>query len=95
MKVTHQLSLHDGTVKGVHLCPLSSRLLTACSDGCVRVWDLRQHRCLSTFTTHEDSVWGVRATDLDGDAFLSWGRDGCVRAGGRAGGLLQTLTLTN
>jgi WD repeat-containing protein 48 len=58
---------HDGTL-----------LLSGSSDGTVRMWDLRQQRCMRTYDAHSsDSVWALDAPRAF-ESFISGGRDGSV-----------------
>jgi WD repeat-containing protein 48 len=53
-------------------------LLSGSSDSTVRLWDLRQQRCVRTFDSHPaDSVWALD-TPRSFDTFVSGGRDGTV-----------------
>ena len=38
--------------------------LSASSDGTVRLWDLGQQRCLSTYSMHDDAVWALWASPV-------------------------------
>ena len=48
--------------------------LSGSSDGTVRLWCLRQQRCLETFRVHDEGVWSL-VVDEQFQVFYSSGRD--------------------
>lgn len=53
-------------------------LLSGSSDATVRLWDMRQQRCVRTYDSHaSDSVWALDAPRAF-ESFVSGGRDGTV-----------------
>lgn len=50
---------------------------SASSDGTMRVWDLGQQRCVSSYAVHDGAVWAL-AMDPAFTAATTGGRDGCV-----------------
>ncbi|KAI9920477.1 hypothetical protein PsorP6_015605 [Peronosclerospora sorghi] len=46
---------------------------------CMKIWDTRQHRCLTTFKEHTDYISGF-ATNPANDHFLATSRDGRLSA---------------
>ena len=58
----------------VPLINLYSQLLSASTDGTVKLWSIGQQRCITTFRNHEQGVWAL-AVDPDWSHFYSGGRE--------------------
>lgn len=50
---------------------------SASSDGTVRLWDMGQQRCVSSYAVHDSAVWAL-AVDPGFTTATSGGRDGCI-----------------
>jgi WD repeat-containing protein 48 len=69
---------HADTIRCLALKHDASLLLSGSSDMTVRLWDVRQQRCLRTYDSHPgDSVWALDAP-RSFETFVSGGRDGAV-----------------
>lgn len=69
---------HTDAIRCLNLKHDSTLLLSGSSDATVRLWDLRQQRCLRTYDSHpSDSVWALDAL-RSFETFVSGGRDGSV-----------------
>uniref|UniRef100_K3WEM9 Uncharacterized protein n=1 Tax=Globisporangium ultimum (strain ATCC 200006 / CBS 805.95 / DAOM BR144) TaxID=431595 RepID=K3WEM9_GLOUD len=69
-----ELRAHDNCVNRMH--ELSANVFSSGDDqGCVKIWDTRQHRCLAEFKEHTDFISGF-ATNLAGDHLLATSGDG-------------------
>ncbi|KAK4529752.1 hypothetical protein CCYA_CCYA02G0609 [Cyanidiococcus yangmingshanensis] len=73
-----RLQGHADIVRCIQLSSNGLVCLSGGSDGVVRLWDIRQQRCLSAFHhVHNDSVWAIE-TPPSFAWFLSGSRDGTV-----------------
>lgn len=73
-----EMRAHDHPVNRLH--ELSGNVFVSGDDhGCIKIWDTRQHRCLSEFKEHTDYISGF-ATDLAQDHLLATGGDGRLSA---------------
>ncbi len=69
---------HSDSVRCVTMKYDCSQMLSGGTDSTVKLWDLRQERCIRSFDSMtSDSVWAI-AADRDFDSFVSGGRDGTV-----------------
>lgn len=69
---------HSDSVRCVALKYDGTQMLSGSSDSTVKLWDLRQERCIRSFDSWSStSVWAI-APDRDFDTFVSGGRDGTV-----------------
>lgn len=69
------LQTHDISVNSIAFHPSSNYLFTAGGDGSVKIWDLRQSGCLYTLYAHKNSAVTSISCSLDGNYFVSGGRD--------------------
>ena len=68
---------HTDTVKALVVDPGGRLCLSGSSDAVIRLWDVGQQRCITSFAVHTDSVWAL-AADPSFHSVYSGGRDGCV-----------------
>lgn len=69
---------HSDSVRCVALRYDGTQMLSGSSDSTVKLWDLRQERCIRSFDSWSStSVWAI-AADRDFGMFVSGGRDGTV-----------------
>ncbi len=73
------LPAHPGRVFEVEFSPDGSRILTSCSDGKARVFELQQGRLEASFDAHapgggEDWIGGHARWSKDGTRILAWGK---------------------
>lgn len=69
---------HADAIRCLTLKHDSTLLLSGSSDATVRLWDLRQQRCVRTYDSHpSDSIWALD-TLRSFESFVSGGRDGSV-----------------
>ncbi|KAL6766306.1 hypothetical protein ACKKBG_A35490 [Auxenochlorella protothecoides x Auxenochlorella symbiontica] len=72
---------HTDVVRGLLLSRDGRRLVSASSDGTLRVWDVAGGgRCCGTWAPHAGSVWSLASRDADLGSVHSGGRDGSVAA---------------
>jgi len=69
---------HPNAVRFVDFSPDGRHLLTACSDGMVRVWDWRAGRLACSALEHEGAAYCARFSS-DGRWILATGEGGCMR----------------
>jgi WD40 repeat protein len=70
---------HRDNVRDLRISCNAQRLVSASSDKCVRVWDLRAPgRCVAGLRVHDDAAWALAAADENLDMVYSGGRDGKV-----------------
>lgn len=48
-------------------------MISASSDLSIKVWDIRERRCMKTYSIHDDSVWSL-AVDQTFSRLFSAGR---------------------
>ena len=72
-----KLKGHTDTVKALVVDPTGRLCLSGSSDAVIRLWDVGQQRCITSFAVHTDSVWAL-AADPSFRSVYSGGRDGCV-----------------
>lgn len=77
-KDTKDFPGHHGSVWSMALTKDGSRLVTASSDGKVRVWDTAKARMLQEMPGHDGAVLAVAISD-DGGTIVSGGEDTTVR----------------
>ena len=68
---------HTDNVKALIMDHTGRLCLSASSDAIIRLWDVGQQRCITSFAVHTDSVWAL-AADPSFRTVYSGGRDGCV-----------------
>ncbi|MBF0606566.1 MAG: protein kinase [Candidatus Magnetobacterium sp. LHC-1] len=72
------LKEHDGAVNAVSIDDRGRYLLSAGSDGTVKLWDIEQGYCIRTFKSHTGSVLCV-VLSADGELALSGSADSTIR----------------
>ncbi|KAF1791537.1 WD40-repeat-containing domain [Phytophthora cactorum] len=73
-----EMRAHDNAVNRLH--ELSANVFASGDDqGCVKIWDTRQHRCLAEFKEHTDYISGF-ATNPAQDHLLATSGDGRLSA---------------
>ena len=65
---------HSNSVLQVQFLSLGTQLASSASDGLVKIWSLKEERCVTTLDGHEDKVWAVAVAN-DGDTIVSGGAD--------------------
>ncbi|WP_257461977.1 SIR2 family protein [Archangium lipolyticum] len=71
------LAGQGGEVRGCAVTPDGSRVVSACADGTLRVWEVETGRELATLEGHEGRVWGC-AVMPDGRRVVSASDDGTL-----------------
>lgn len=66
----HSFSGHESWVLSVAVHPDGNAIATGGSDGKVKLWDLKEKKCVQTSSEHSDQVWGV-AWSSDGKRLAS------------------------
>jgi WD40 repeat protein len=82
MQAVARLSRHQGVVEAVAFSPDSARLVTACSDGMLRLWTVPEGQCLAERLAHKGGSAGVAFGRLASPGpwvVISGGRDCQVR----------------
>lgn len=69
---------HHFSVQSVDFHPNGKRMVTASSDGAVRIWDIASQLQIGEAMMHERAVIGARFTP-DGRSIVSWSTDGTAR----------------
>lgn len=69
---------HTDNVRGLVLGLQGTSLVSGGSDHMIKIWDLKQRRCVHTCAIHTDSVWCLDTMDDDVTQVYSAGKDGCV-----------------
>jgi WD repeat-containing protein 48 len=69
---------HTDIVRAVLVAEDGETVLSASSDQTVKVWSLREGRCMYTLTMHNDSVWNLYSDDPRLGVFWSADRSGLV-----------------
>ena len=69
------LQTHDLQVNSLSFHPSGHYLFTASADGAVKIWDLRQSSCVYTLFAHKNSAASSVSCSMDGNYFVSGGRD--------------------
>ncbi|TDH65833.1 hypothetical protein CCR75_002055 [Bremia lactucae] len=73
-----EMRAHDHPVNRLH--ELSDNVFVSGDDqGCIKIWDTRQHRCLSEFKEHTDYISGFATTSAQ-DHLLATSGDGRLSA---------------
>ncbi len=67
-----KLKGHSDNVRALVFSAEGHTVISGSSDGQVKVWDLRVHKCQHTYLMHEDSVWTLALHDTQ---LYSAGRD--------------------
>jgi len=76
-RVAH-LDTGGGEVLNIVWTPDGQRVLSACADGEIDVWDIRSGTCESTISGHEGAVTDIRVS-CDGKLAISVGEDQILR----------------
>ncbi|KAL6767507.1 hypothetical protein ACKKBF_B35490 [Auxenochlorella protothecoides x Auxenochlorella symbiontica] len=83
---------HTDVVRGLLLSRDGRRLVSASSDGTLRVWDVAGGgRCCGTWAPHAGSVWSLASRYADLASVHTGGRDGSVYRTDTAGGWTRRL----
>ena len=91
-KFVNVLAGHHGTVLDMNFSPDGQRVVTACEDGMVRIWQVEDWKLVQTLSGH---LGPVHSADFspDGNWIVSAGEDKTVRIwSAQDGRLLQTLS---
>lgn len=72
---------HSGMCLSVDSSSDYRHFAVGCANHSVAVWDLGMQRCIHTFDSHADQVWGVKFDDTDttGKRFASVGDDSLLQ----------------
>jgi WD repeat-containing protein 48 len=78
-KAANKMMKLRGHSDNIRACVISedhTKCISSSSDGTVKLWDLRQQRCIHTFDTHDESVWTLLVPDRNSFShFYSAGKD--------------------
>ena len=77
-RVEFELLGHVDNVRGLTMSIDGSVLVSGGSDHTMKMWDLKQRRCLHTYAVHTDSIWCLQTVRDDASEVYSAGKDGCV-----------------
>ncbi|CAO1636184.1 unnamed protein product [Sympodiomycopsis kandeliae] len=69
---------HTDMIRSLLLSKSGRKMLSASSDGTVRLWDVPEQRLIHTYTHHSTSVTALFSSSEDLDIFYSGDRDGYV-----------------
>lgn len=69
---------HTDIVRAVLLAEDGETVMSASSDQTIKLWSLREGRCMYTLTMHNDSVWNLFSDDPKLGVFWSADRSGLV-----------------
>ncbi|XP_065648719.1 transcription initiation factor TFIID subunit 5 [Hydra vulgaris] len=70
---------HSGVVYQTHFLPNDSHLLTSSKDKSVRLWSLKEKKCLSEYRGHDSTVWDVTSSSPNATYFVSASFDRTLR----------------
>jgi serine/threonine protein kinase len=76
-KEIQRLAEHPDKVRSVAFGPGANQVTTACQDGVIRIWDLKEEQ-VRKLHGHKGSVYSI-AVSPDGKRLLSGGEDGTIR----------------
>jgi WD repeat-containing protein 48 len=76
-KVT-KLVGHTDMVRSILVAQDGETIMSASSDQTVKVWSVREGRCMYTMTMHNDSVWGLYSDDPKLEVFYSYDKSGLM-----------------
>jgi len=89
-KIVDSLRGHQATVLDISFARDSSRVVTACEDGKVRIWSVPDWKLLQTLSGHQGPVHWAEFSP-DGNWLVSGSEDKTVRIWSAEGKLQQTL----
>jgi U3 small nucleolar RNA-associated protein 13 len=69
---------HSNSVLKVAFVTACSQIISAGSDGLIKVWSVQANECLTTLDEHVDRVWAL-LVEKDGDRFVSGDASACIR----------------
>jgi WD repeat-containing protein 48 len=73
-----RLTGHMDLVRSLLVSHDGKYLLSASTDTTVKLWSMAEHRCVATYTQHQDSIWHLFSSSPTLDTFYAAGKDGHV-----------------
>lgn len=69
---------HVDNIRSILIADSGDTILSASGDKTVKMWSVKEGRCMYTFTMHDDSVWSLFSEDPNLGVFYSSDRSGMV-----------------
>lgn len=69
---------HVDNIRAILIAESGDTILSASGDKTVKMWSVKEGRCMYTFTMHDDSVWSLFSEDPRLGTFYSSDRSGMV-----------------
>lgn len=69
---------HIDMIRSILIDDSGEKILSASSDKTIKLWSVKEGRCMYTFTMHDDSVWSLFSDDPQLATFYSSDRSGLV-----------------
>ena len=69
---------HANSVLKVSLISSGSQILSAGSDGLLKLWSVKDNECITTLDEHIDRIWAL-IVENDGDRFISGDASACIK----------------
>jgi WD repeat-containing protein 48 len=69
---------HVDNIRAILLDDAGDTVLSASSDKTIKLWSIKEGRCMYTYTMHDDSVWSLFSDDPSLGVFYSSDRSGMV-----------------
>lgn len=69
---------HVDNIRAILIDDAGDTILSASADKTVKMWSIKNGRCMYTFTMHDESVWSLFSDDLTLGVFYSSDRSGLV-----------------